>query len=406
MTAGPVVIIGAGHAGFQLAASLRQHGFSERVTLLNDEGHLPYQRPPLSKAYLKGTGGPDSLMFRPAKFYHDQNIDLIVDHAVSIDRATRKVLFASGTALDYGHLVLATGARNRLLDIPNANLDSVRYLRTLDESQALRDLIAPGQRVVVIGAGFIGLEFAATARAKGLEVDVVELGTRVMARAVTAEISEFFQSRHTAAGIRIHLGVQATSIESDGTHVTGVSLSDGRHVPADLVVVGVGVLPNVELADEAGLPVAAGIIVNEQLLTSDPNISAIGDCALFASPRFGGSLRLESVQNATDHARCVAARLTGDAKSYDGQPWFWSDQRDDKLQIAGLTTGYDRVVVRGDPGQGSFSAFCYKSGQLVGVESVNRGSDHVFGRKILGMNRSIEPEQAADTSFDLKAALT
>ena len=406
MTAGPVVIIGAGHAGFQLAMSLRQHGFSERVTLLNDEGHLPYQRPPLSKAYLKGTGGPDSLMFRPAKFYHDQNIDLIVDHAVSIDRATRKVLLASGTALDYGHLVLATGARNRLLDIPNANLDSVRYLRTLDESQALRDLIAPGQRVVVIGAGFIGLEFAATARAKGLEVDVVELGTRVMARAVTAEISEFFQSRHIAAGMRIHLGVQVTSIESDGSKVTGVSLSDGRHMPADLIVVGVGVLPNVELAAEAGLPVASGIIVNEQLLTSDPNISAIGDCALFASPRFGASLRLESVQNATDHARCVAARLTGDAKTYDGLPWFWSDQGDDKLQIAGLTTGYDRVAVRGDRAQRSFSAFCYKSGQLVGIESINRASDHVFGRRVLAMNRSIEPEQAEDTSFDLKAALT
>ena len=253
--------------------------------------------------------------------------------------------------LDYGHLVLATGARNRLLDIPNANLADVRYLRILDESEALRQRIASARHVVVIGAGFIGLEFAATARAKGLEVDVVELGTRVMARAVTAEISDYFQERHTAAGIRIHLGVQATSIESDGTNVTGVSLSDGRHMPADLVVVGVGVLPNVELAAEAGLPVAAGIIVDEQLLTSDPNISAIGDCALFASPRFGGSLRLESVQNATDHARCVAARLTGDAKPYDGQPWFWSDQGDDKLQIAGLTTGYDRVVVRGDRAQ-------------------------------------------------------
>src|SRR6266702_8274094 len=316
MTTGPVIIIGAGHAGFQLAASLRQSGFAERIALLNDEGHLPYQRPPLSKAYLKGTGGPDSLMFRPDKFYRDQNIDLIVDHATSIDRAARKVSLASGTSLDYGHLVLATGARNRLLDIPNANLDSVRYLRTLDESEALRHRIGSGQRVVVIGAGFIGLEFAATARAKGLEVDVIELGARVMARAVTAEISDFFQSRHTAAGIRIHLGVQVTSIESDGTDVTGVSLSDGRHVPADLVVVGVGVLPNVELAGEAGLPVASGIIVNEQLLTSDPNISAIGDCALFKSQRFGGALRLESVQNATDHARCVAARLTGDAKTY------------------------------------------------------------------------------------------
>jgi 3-phenylpropionate/trans-cinnamate dioxygenase ferredoxin reductase subunit len=405
MAEGSVLIVGAGHAGFQLATSLRQQGFGEHIGLINDEAHLPYQRPPLSKAYLKGTGGPDSLMFRPDKFYRDQNVELISGRAVAIDRGARKLLLASGASLEYGHLALATGARNRLLDIPNANHEDVRYLRTLDESDALRQRIAPGQRVVVIGAGFIGLEFAATARAKGLEVDVLELGTRVMARAVTAEISEYFQSRHTAAGIRIHLGVQATSIESDGVSVTGVSLSDGRHVPADLVVVGVGVLPNVELAAEAGLSVAAGIMVDEQLLTSDPHISAIGDCALFASQRFGGSLRLESVQNATDHARCVAARLTGDAKAYDGQPWFWSDQGADKLQIAGLTTGYDRVVVRGDPGQGSFSAFCYKSGQLVGVESVNRASDHVFGRKILGLNRTIEPEQAADIGFDLKAAL-
>ena len=405
MTQGTVLIVGAGHAGFQVAASLRQHGYGDRICLINDEAHLPYQRPPLSKAYLKGEGRPDSLMFRPDKFYRDQNIELIADRAVSIDRGARRLLLASGTSRDYGHLVLATGARNRLLDIPNANLANVRYLRILDESEALRKQIASGQRVVVIGAGFIGLEFAATARIKGLEVDVAELASRVMGRAVTAEISDYFQERHTAAGIRIHLGVQATSIEADGTKVTGVSLSDGRHLPADLVVVGVGVLPNVESAAEAGLPVASGIIVDEQLLTSDPNISAIGDCALFASPRFGGSLRLESVQNATDHARCVAARLTGDAKTYDGLPWFWSDQADDKLQIAGLTTGYDRVVVRGDRAQRSFSAFCYKAGQLVGIESVNRAADHVFGRKILGMNRSIEPEQAADLSFDLKAAL-
>ena len=406
MPQGTVLIVGAGHAGFQAAASLRQHGYGGRVCLINDEAHLPYQRPPLSKAYLKGEGRHDSLMFRPDKFYRDQNIELIADRAAFVDRTACRLLLASGRFLDYGHLVLATGARNRLLDVPNANLEDVRYLRTMDESEALRQRIASGQRVVVIGAGFIGLEFAATARAKGLEVDVVELGARVMARAVTAEISDFFQERHTAAGIRIHLGVQATSVESDGSRVTGVSLSDGRHVPADLVVVGVGVLPNVELAAEAGLPVASGIIVDEQLLTSDPGISAIGDCALFASPRFGGSLRLESVQNATDHARCVAARLTGDAKTYDGLPWFWSDQGDDKLQIAGLTTGYDQVVVRGDRAQRSFSAFCYKAGQLVGIESINRASDHVFGRKILGMNRSIEPEQAADLSFDLKAALT
>src|SRR5258708_210380 len=282
MTEGPVLIAGAGHAGFQLAASLRQRGCSEPIRLINDEAHLPYQRPPLSKAYLKGAGGADSLMFRPDKFYREQKVELIADRAVSIDRSARKLLLASGSSLDYGHLVLATGARNRLLDIPNANLEDVRYLRTLDESEALRQRIASGQRVVVIGAGFIGLEFAATPRAHGLEVDLVEIGPRVMARPVTAQISDFFQDRHTAAGIRIHLGVQATSIERDGVNVTGVSLSDGRHLPADLVVVGVGVLPNVELAAEAGLPVAAGVIVDEQLLTSGPSVSAIGDCALFA----------------------------------------------------------------------------------------------------------------------------
>jgi 3-phenylpropionate/trans-cinnamate dioxygenase ferredoxin reductase subunit len=405
MVQGTVLIVGAGHAGFQLAASLRQHGYSERVCLINDEAHLPYQRPPLSKAYLKGAGAPDSLMFRPEKFYREQKIELIADRAGSIDRGSRRLLLASGSSLDYGHLVLATGARNRLLDIPNANLHDVLYLRTLDESEALRQRIALARRVVVIGAGFIGLEFAATARAKGLEVDVVELAARVMARAVTAEISEFFHDRHIAAGIRIHLGVQATSIESDGTDVTGVSLSDGRQVPADVVVVGVGVLPNVELAAEAGLKVAAGIIVDEHLLTSDPNISAIGDCALYESPRFGGSLRLESVQNATDHARCVAARLTGDAKPYDGLPWFWSDQGPDKLQMVGLTTGYDRVAVRGDRAQGAFSAFCYKAGQLVGIESVNRAGDHMFGRRLLAAHGSITPEQAADANFDLKRAL-
>jgi 3-phenylpropionate/trans-cinnamate dioxygenase ferredoxin reductase component len=405
MAHGTVLIVGAGHAGFQVAASLRQHRFGERICLINDEAHLPYQRPPLSKAYLKGEGRPDSLMFRPDKFYRDQNIELIGDRAVSIDRAAQRLLLASGSFLEYGHLVLATGARNRLLDLPNANLGDVRYLRILDESEALRQRIHSARHVVVIGAGFIGLEFAATARIKGLEVDVVELATRVMARAVTAEISDYFQERHVAAGIRIHPGVQATGIEGRGDKVCGVSLSDGRHIPADLVVVGVGVLPNVELAAEAGLPVASGIIVNEQLLTPDPNISAIGDCALFASPRFGGSLRLESVQNATDHARCVAARLTGNAKTYDGLPWFWSDQGDDKLQIAGLTTGYDHVVVRGDRAARSFSAFCYRSGQLVGIESVNRAADHVFGRKLLGMNRSIAPERVADPGFDLKAAL-
>ncbi len=402
---GPVVIVGAGHAGFQLAVSLRQNKFDGRICLVNDEAHRPYQRPPLSKAYLKGDGAPDSLMFRPQKFYLDQNIDLIAARAASIDRDARTLHLVSGASLGYGHLVLATGARNRLLDVPNGDLADVLYLRTLDESETLRQRVAGRKRVVVVGAGFIGLEFAATARAKGLEVDVVELSPRVMSRAVTPEISAYFHDRHSASGIRLHYGAMATAINAEQGRVTGVSLSDGRQLKADLIVVGVGVVPNVELAAAAELPVASGIIVDEHLSTADPNISAIGDCALFKSTRFGETLRLESVQNATDQARCVAARLTGTPAAYDGYPWFWSDQGSDKLQIAGLTAGFDHVVVRGDAGQGSFSAFCYKAGRLIGIESVNRAADHVFGRKLLPTNRSISPAQAADPDFDLKKAL-
>lgn len=399
-----VLIAGAGHAGFQVAVSLRQAKYAGRIALINDEKHLPYQRPPLSKAYLKSGGDPNSLMFRPEKFFQDQAIELISDRMVSIDREGRKLLLASGTAIEYGHLVLATGARNRMLDVPNASLPDVLYLRTLDESEVLRQRMPDKKHVVVIGAGFIGLEFAATARAKGLEVDVVELAPRVMARVVTPEISSYFHDRHSAAGIRMHYGVRATEIAAEGDRVTGVVLSDGKTLPCDLVVVGVGVIPNVEIAAAAGLPTAAGIIVDQQLLTSDPHISAIGDCALFESVRFGETMRVESVQNATDQARSVAARLTGDAKPYDGYPWFWSDQGDDKLQIVGLTAGFDQVVIRGSVAERSFSAFCYKAGKLIGIESVNRAADHVFGRKILPLDKSVTPEQAADLSFDLKKA--
>ncbi|WP_420135883.1 NAD(P)/FAD-dependent oxidoreductase [Rhodopseudomonas sp.] len=400
-----VLIVGAGHAGFQVAVSLRQAKYTGRVVLINDEKHLPYQRPPLSKAYLKSGGDPASLMFRPEKFFQDQTIELISDRAVAIDRGAKTLLLGSGEKMEYGHLVLATGARNRQLDVPNATLEDVLYLRTLDESEQVRQRVPNKKQVVVIGAGFIGLEFAATARGKGMEVDVVELAPRVMARAVTPEISSYFHDRHTAAGIRIHYGVRATEIAGEDGRVTGVALSDGRTLPADLVVVGVGVIPNVELAAAAGLPTASGVIVDENLLTEDSNISAIGDCSLFNSVRFGEVMRLESVQNATDQARCVAARLTGDTKAYDGYPWFWSDQGDDKLQIAGLTAGFDQVVVRGSVAERSFSAFCYKDGQLIGIESVNRAADHVFGRKILPLGKSITPEQAVDVSFDLKKAM-
>ena len=334
-----------------------------------------------------------------------RTIELIADHAVAIDRAARKLKLASGASLDYGHLVLATGARNRLLDIPNANLPNVRYLRILDDSEDLRRGIAASKRVVVIGAGFIGLEFAATARIKGLEVDVLELASRVMARAVTAEVSDYFQKRHAEAGIRIHLGVMATAIEADGDNDHRRQPQRRPAHPADLVVVGVGVLPNVELAAEAGLPTPPASSSTTSLLTADPDISAIGDCALFESPRFGGSLRLESVQNATDHARCVAARLTGDDKSYDGQPWFWSDQGDDKLQIAGLTTGYDQVVLRGDPAQRAFSAFCYRRASWSASSWSIAPAITCSGGASSAWTGSSPRSKAADPTFDLKAAL-
>lgn len=397
-----VVIVGAGHAGFQLAASLRQAGYDGRVSLINDERHLPYQRPPLSKAYLKSGGGSDVVMFRPVQFFDDQKIKLVEEHAVGIDRSARRVAFRSGRAMDYDHLVLATGARNRPLDIANANAEGVNYLRSLDESEALRTKFDGTKRIVVVGAGFVGLEFAATARAKGIEVDVLELAQRIMSRVVTVPISDYFHMRHVAAGSRIHLGAQAVGIDVAGGYVRGVHLSGGRRLDADLVVVGIGVIPNIELAVNAGLTCNQGIVVNEYLATGDPDISAIGDCALFSGPRYPVPVRLESVQNATDQARCLAARLTGEPYSFDKVPWFWSDQGADKLQIVGCVEGCDKLVTRGDIAQGSFSIFGYRDGKLAGIESVNRAADHMVGRRILAVNGSIEPELVADPKVDLK----
>lgn len=405
MTSDAVVIVGAGHAGFQLALALRQNSFSGAIRLINSEPHLPYQRPPLSKAYLKGAGGADSLHFRPAAFFTDQRIEIVAGEAVGINRTARSVRLASGESLDYAHLVLATGARNRLLQIDGVG-DDLHYIRSLKETERLRLQLGDAKRVAVIGAGFIGLEFAATARAKGLEVDVIELAPRVMARAVTADISRFFQQRHEQAGMRFHFGVGVAAIERSDGAIAALILSNGQRIGVDSIVVGIGVLPNTEIAAEAGLEIASGIVVDQHLRTADPDISAIGDCAVFPSPHAPRLVRIESVQNATDQARCVAARLCGKAAAYDALPWFWSDQGSDKLQIVGLTEGADLTVVRGSAEQGSFSMFCYRNNSLVGIESVNRGADHVLGRKLLGMGRSVSPDHAADLTFDLKSALT
>ena len=403
-----VVIVGAGHAGFQLAASLRQHGFDGTIRLLSDEPALPYQRPPLSKEYLEGKIGLDLLLMRPEAFYRDHHIDYLPGSGVAeIDRSGRRVQLASGKRLEYGNLVLATGARNRVPPLPGVELDGIAYLRTLAETDVLRERLKGAENIVVIGAGFIGLEFAAVAHGQGKPVHIVELTDRAMGRVVSVATSRYFAEAHARTGVQFSFGAQAARIGGRDGRVDHVELSDGRRLPADLVLISIGVVPNGELAAAAGLAVANGIVVNEELLTADPLIAAIGDCASFPSRHAQGQpTRLEAVQNAADHARCVADRLVGKPHPYTALPWFWSEQGALRLQIAGLCTGHDRTVLRGSPESGEFSVFCYQGEELLGVESINKPADHAHSRRLLAAGRQVSPDQAADPDFDLRAAAT
>ncbi len=407
-----VLIVGAGQGGFQLAASLREAGYAGPVRLLGDEPGLPYQRPPLSKAFLKGEADAAQLELRPAAFYADHSIEMLHGRAVAIERAERRVRLADGTALDYEHLVLATGARNRPLPVKGADLDGVFYLRTLADAQALKARLAAARQVVVVGAGFIGLEFAAVARALGHEVTVVEATLHPMGRAVSPIMSAFFAEAHRAMGTRLVLSAGVVALHGRDGQVTGVEAADGAlHpgggtvYPADLVVVGIGVVPNAELAAEAGLEVRNGIVVDETLATADPAISALGDAVSYPSVHAGLTVRLESVQNAADQARCLAHRLTGNALPYAAVPWFWSDQADLKLQIVGLAAPTDSAVLRGDPASRRFSVFRFHERRLTAIESVNRPADHMLGRRLLAGRPGLTPEEAADESFELKSLL-
>jgi 3-phenylpropionate/trans-cinnamate dioxygenase ferredoxin reductase component len=405
MSLNSVVVLGAGQGGFQAATSLRDSGFAGAITLVGDEPELPYERPPLSKAYLLGEKQRDGLQLRPENHYTSRNIDLLLgEQAVALDRMGRKITLRSGGTLAYDHLIFATGARNRLLPMA-AGLDDVMYVRTLADADALGERVGSAREVVIIGAGFIGLELAAVLRKLGKTTHVLDVMPRVMSRAVSPEMSAFFAEAHAGWGATVVTGAAVAEILAAGKKVVGVRTSDGRTFPADLILVGIGVVPNVELAQAAGLPVDNGIVVDAQLSTPDPAISAIGDCTLFPSAYSAGSIRLESVQNAVDQARCVAARLTGKAAAYASVPWFWSDQADLKLQMVGITTGTDKTVMRGDPGERKFSVFCFRGGDLAGIESVNRSGDHMFGRRLLAARAGITPEQAADLSFDFKAHL-
>lgn len=390
MTA-PCVIVGAGHAAGQLVASLRSGGYSGRIVLLGEEPYLPYQRPPLSKHFLAGKVELERLLMRPAAFYAESAVEWLPDsRAVALDRRTQTLTLADGNTLAYERLALTTGARVRRLSVPGAALTGIHYVRTIADSLALRAVLQPGARVVIVGGGYIGLEVAAVAVRAGAQVTVLELATRLMARTATPQTAAFYADLHRAEGINLQFGVQVTGFA--GTErVEQVLCSDGSAYAADVVVAGVGIIPNTELAAAAGLAVDDGIVVDEYARTTDPAIVAAGDCARGYHPRLGQTLRLESVPNAMAQARSAAATLCGKQEPYTELPWFWSDQYEIKLQMAGLAQGYDQTVVHGDPAAKKFSVFCFRQGAWIAVETINDPRAFMRYKQWLHDGRPLDP---------------
>ena len=378
------VIVGAGQAGAQAAHSLRQGGYEGDIVMLGDEAHPPYQRPPLSKKYLSGEFEAERLWLRPPEFYEANHIDLRVGCTVSgIDRERARVVCADGSEIDYDTLLLATGTRPRALPLPGFDLPRVLPLRTLADVDALRALMEVPRRIVIVGGGYIGLEVAAVARGLGHEVMVLESQGRVLNRVVAPELSDFFAQLHTSHGVVLRFGVSVAAVEGDG-QAEAVRLTTGERVECDLVLVAVGAVPNTELAQEAGLAVQDGISVDASCRTSDPAILAAGDCTRFPSARYGRTIRLESVQNAIDQAKAAAGAILGQGVTYDPVPWFWSDQYEIKLQIAGLSQMHDETKRVGDPASGSFYIAYLREGRLLAVDSVSHPRSHMMARRALG----------------------
>lgn len=397
-----VIVIGASHAGAQLCASLRQEGWSGEIVLIGDEAVLPYQRPPLSKGFLAGGTGLDALLIRAPDFYARQDISVRAGRVVAIDRAAHVVTLADGETLGYGKLALCLGARARTLSLPGADLPGVHVLRNAADRLAIRAGLGGARRVVIIGAGYIGLETAASLRRLGLAVTVLESAERVLQRVTAPALSAFYARVHREEGVDLRTGIGIAALVGDD-RVRGVRLGDGEVIPADLVIVGIGVVPNVELAAAAGLSVDNGIVIDAQARTSDPDIVAAGDCASHPCPHYGRRLRLESVPNAAEHARVAAATLCGKEKAITALPWFWSDQYDLKLQIAGLNTGHDAVVLRGDPAAGrGFACFYLREGRLIAADCVNRPQEFLFSRQAISQGLVIAPERLADATRPLQ----
>ena len=397
-----VVIVGAGHAGGSAAAFLRQYGHDGPISLIGDEPFLPYQRPPLSKAWLKGEAGEDELQLRPASFYEEADVQVTRGvRAIGIDRQARQVDLQDGVSASYDSLILAMGARARPLPVKGAHLDGVLYLRTAADAEALKHRLGPGKRLVVVGGGYVGLEVAASARMLGAEVTVVEREARLLARVAGEALSGFFHAYHGARGVRFVLGGSVTAIEGHG-HVTAAVLDHGETLPCDIVLIGVGAVPNQELAQAAGLDCQDGVVVDDQARTSDPAIFAIGDLTRRPLPLYGRSFRLESVPSALEQAKQAAAAITGHKPPVPEVPWFWSDQYDLKLQIAGLPFDVDRLIVRGDPASAKFAVFHMRGDLIQAVEAVNAPAEFMGGRLLIGSQRPVARERLADPAISMK----
>lgn len=396
-----VVIAGAGHAAGQVVATLKQKKFAGRIVLIGEESYLPYQRPPLSKKYLAGELPAERLHFKADSFYDDPQISVHLNTRVEDIDTARGVVTANGDDYTYDKLVLALGSRVRTVPVDGADLDGVHYLRTIADVDRIRGDIAPGKRVVIVGAGYIGLEVAAVCRQLDLDVTVIEMADRVMSRVVSPEVSGFFEQQHTRHGVKLMLSTGLTAFTGDG-RVTAVATSDGATIPADLVVVGVGILPNTELASAAGLDVDNGIVVDDRCQTSDANIYAVGDCSAHPNSIYGRRIRLESVHNALEQAKTAASNICGDDSHYSQVPWFWSDQHELKLQIAGLSEGYDEVVMRGDAETGSFACLYLRDGVLIAVDAINSPRDFVQSKVLIANRAAIDPAKLADSELALK----
>ena len=397
------VIAGAGQAGGEIAAELRKQGFAGRVVIIGEEPHIPYKRPPLSKAYFAGQAKLESLYVLPRASLDKVNIEFVGNTRVEkIDRNSKTVSLSNGEGLAYDKLALTIGGRARPLNLPGANRPNVHLLRTITDVDAIRARQAPGKRMVVIGGGFIGLEVAASGRKVGLEVTVLEGLPRVLARVTVPEVSAFFERIHREAGVDLRTGVQVTALEGE-PDVTHVVLDGGERIPADFVVIGVGLIPNTELAQQTGLDVDNGIVVDEHTRTSDPDIHAAGDCTNHPNAFLGRRVRLESVQNAMEQARAAARNMLGQDEPYRAVPWFWSDQYELKLQMAGLSAGFDQMVLRGDPKtQRSFAVFYLHEGHLIAADTVGRPQDFMFAKKLVASRTRLDPAQLADESVALK----